>query len=325
MNRLRLVILAATLPAALFLAPVARAAQAPFPEVGISDNPATIARSLRDNANPLNNPVAGARINGILTGGQAPPSLNELQALRPLAAKHKSISPMRRAALKQNALSYGAQGGLAAESYAINLMLVNYQADLDRTFDFGKLMVDVSNGQTLLRPPIVTEAQMAFALAPGGQVAKQTDRVYEITQQAQLASAPPNWRTYLVRTWAKPVPPPRSIRPRSRLEVAYWHKWVAEGWALGEAQGAQIFLDDLSRLQNNYIGMVRYQVLLRAGLVESPDLVFHHQAVSGGRNRMLIGNDVIRITNQPGLDPNAAHWHPTDVPSGGPIGQPPVR
>ncbi|MGC9271783.1 type IV secretory system conjugative DNA transfer family protein [Acidiphilium sp.] len=313
------------LPVALLLAPVVRAAQAPFPQTGISDSPGVIARSLHDNANPLNNPVAGARINGILTGGQAPPSLNELQALRPLSAKHKTISPMRRAALKQNALSYGAQGGLAAESYAINLMLVNYQADLDRTFDFGKLMVNVSNGQTLLRPPIVTEAQMAFALAPGGQVAKQTDQVYEITQQAQLASAPPNWRTYLVRTWAKPTPPPSAIRPRSRLEVEYWHKWVAEGWALGEAQGAQIFLDDLSRLENNYIGMVRYQVLLRAGLVESPDLVFHHQAVSGGRNRMLIGNDVIRITNQPGLDPNAANWRSTDVPSGGPIGQPPAR
>ncbi|MBW4036785.1 MAG: type IV secretion system DotC family protein [Proteobacteria bacterium] len=315
----------AVLPVALLLAPAAYAAQAPFPQIGISDSPGAIARSLHDNANPLNNPVAGARINGILTGGQAPPSLNELQALRPLTGKHKAISPMRREALRQNALCYGAQGGLAAESYAINLMLVNYQADLDRTFDFGKLMVNVSNGQTLLRPPIVTEAQMAFALAPGGQIAKQTDQVYEITQQAQLASAPPNWRTYLVRTWAKPTPPPSAIRPRTRLEVEYWHKWVAEGWALGEAQGAQIFLDDLSRLENNYIGMVRYQVLLRAGLVESPDLVFHHQAVSGGRNRMLIGNDVIRITNQPGLDPNAANWRSVDVPRGGPIGQPPAR
>lgn len=315
----------AVLPAALLLAPAGYAAQAPFPQIGISDSPGAVARSLRGNANPLNNPVAGARINGILTGGQAPPSLNELQALRPLTSKPKTISPMRREALRQNALSYGAQGGLAAESYAINLMLVNYQADLDRTFDFGKLMVNVSNGQTLLRPPIVTEAQMAFALAPGGQIAKQTDQVYEITQQAQLASAPPNWRTYLVRTWAKPTPPPSAIRPRSRLEVEYWHKWVAEGWALGEAQGAQIFLDDLSRLENNYIGMVRYQVLLRAGLVESPDLVFHHQTVSGGRNRMLIGNDVIRITNQPGLDPNAANWRSVDVPRGGPIGQPPAR
>jgi defect-in-organelle-trafficking protein DotC len=315
----------AVLPAALLLAPAGYAAQAPFPQIGISDTPGAVARSLRGNANPLNNPVAGARINGILTGGQAPPSLNELQALRPLTSKHKTISPMRREALRQNALSYGAQGGLAAESYAINLMLVNYQTDLDRTFDFGKLMVNVSNGQTLLRPPIVTEAQMAFALAPGGQIAKQTDQVYEITQQAQLASAPPNWRTYLVRTWAKPTPPPSAIRPRSRLEVEYWHKWVAEGWALGEAQGAQIFLDDLSRLENNYIGMVRYQVLLRAGLVESPDLVFHHQAVSGGRDRMLIGNDVIRITNQPGLDPNAANWRSVDVPRGGPIGQPPAR
>ncbi|MEE3504427.1 type IV secretory system conjugative DNA transfer family protein, partial [Acidiphilium acidophilum] len=99
--------------------------------------------------------------------------------------------------------------------------------------------------------------------------------------------------------------------------------WVAQGWALGEQQAVQIFLDDLGRLQTDYIGMLRYAVLLRAGLVEPPDTESHRHYVSGGRDRMLVGNQVIRITDQPGLNPDTADWHPGYLPSGGPIGEAP--
>ena len=43
--------------------------------------------------------------------------------------------------------------------------------------------------QTLMRPPIFTEAQMAVALGDGAQVARETGCIYEITREAQLASA----------------------------------------------------------------------------------------------------------------------------------------
>jgi defect-in-organelle-trafficking protein DotC len=280
----------------------------------------TVAAASVDNASPLNTPITGAATAPTAFGGHAPPSLSALQAARPPIIHGKPVSPMRGHALREAALSYGARGGLAAQSYAINIMLLQNQARLDRTFDFSRLVVPVSNGQTLMAPPIVTEAQMAFALAPGGQVAKQTDRVYQITQEARLASAPPNWRTYLVRSWADPAKPPRDLLPRTRAEAVAWTAWVAKGWALGEQQGTQIFLDDLDRLKQDYIGMVRYRVLLTAGLVEAPTTVFHDQAISGGRDRMLVGNQVIRITNQPGLNPAERQWRHPYIPEGGPVG-----
>ncbi len=69
-----------------------------------------------------------------------------------------------------------------------------------------------------------------------------------ITREAQLSSAPPNWRSYLVRTWVNPFPPPDDLRPRSKQKVEYWDKWVAEGWGKGERQAVEIFLSDLGRL-----------------------------------------------------------------------------
>lgn len=203
-------------------------------------------------------------------------------------------------------MTYGAQGGLAGQSFAINEMLRRYEPVLDTSFDFRSLVLPVGSGQTLMRPPIISQAQLAFALGAGGQVARETACIYEITREARLTSAPPNWREYLVRSWASPRRPADAALPRSKQEVAYWNKWVAEGWAQGEKQAVEIFLSDLSRLRRDITGMARYRVLLRAGLVEQPRIAFHNRAVEGGRDTLHIGDKVVRITDQPGLQGRSA-------------------
>lgn len=272
--------------------------------------------------NPINNPVTGAAIDPQVVGGASPPSLETLQAARPGFNPDQGLTGPRGEALREAALSYGARGGLAARSYAINQMLRRYQAQLDATFNFADLVVSVS-GETLIRPPVVTEAQLAFALSDGGQAARETRHIYEITHEAQLASAPPNWRAFLVRTWVTPTPPPDDLRPRSKQEVQYWNRWVAEGWADGEKQAVAIFLADLSRLQRDIIGMARYRVLLRAGLAEEPRIAFARSAVEGGRDLMRVDNTTVRITDQPGLNPRRRRWRAGEGQVGGPIGATP--
>jgi defect-in-organelle-trafficking protein DotC len=220
------------------------------------------------------------------------------------------MEPGRADMVRTAALTFGAQGGLAARSFAINQMLRRYQAQLDGAFDFGTLVLAVGSGQTLMRPPIVTAAQMAFALGDNGQVARETSCIYQITREAQLASTPPNWRSYLVRTWSNPHRPIDAVLPRTKQEAAYWNKWVAEGWAQGEKQAVEIFLSDLGRLERDIIGMARYRVLLRANLVELPKLAFQTQRVDGGRDSLHVGDKTIRITDQPGLQRNPRRWEP---------------
>ncbi len=259
-------------------------------------------------ASPLNTPVTGSSTQPVVIGGERPPSLEALQASRPGFNPSAGLSGPRGEALHEAALSFGARGGLAARGFALNEILRRYESRLDAAYDFHALVVQVGSGQTLMRPPVVTEAQMAFALGDGGQVARETGRVYEITRQASLTSAPPNWRSYLVRAWVNPTPPPDDLRPRTSEEVEYWNKWVAEGWAKGERQGVEIFLSDLGRLERDLVGMARYRVLLRAGLVEQPRVTFANRAVQGGRNTMRVDDRTITITNQPGLNPNRRRW-----------------
>ena len=279
---------------------------APVPPV---PSPDQVEQNVPDLGNPLNQPITGGS-RGSAGGGHAaaPPSLEVLQAARPGDQKGDGMEPGRADMVRTAALTYGAQGGLAGRSFAINQMLRRYQAQLDGTFDFRALVLAVGSGQTLMRPPIVTAAQMAFALGDNGQVSHETACIYEITREAQLTSAPPNWREYLVRTWANPHRPIDAVLPRTKQEAAYWNRWVAEGWAQGEKQAVEIFLSDLGRLERDIIGMARYRVLLRANLVEPPKLAFQTQRVDGGRDSLHVGDKTIRITDQPGLQHNAQRW-----------------
>ena len=115
--------------------------------------------------NPLNKPVTGAAEVPAVIGGERPPSLETLQAVRVgQAGGDPGLEPGREEVLHQAALTFGAQGGLAGRAFAINEMLRRYEAMLDSAYDFNTLVLPVGGGQTLMRPPVVTQAQMAFAL-----------------------------------------------------------------------------------------------------------------------------------------------------------------
>jgi defect-in-organelle-trafficking protein DotC len=51
-------------------------------------------------------------------------------------------------------------------------------------------------------------------------------------------------------------------------------------------------------------------VLLRAGLVEHPKVVFQNSIVNGGRDELRAGDRIVRITDQPGLQADRRRWPP---------------
>ncbi len=306
---------------AVLLSTVAVAASLAFPPARAAspvtqwEVPPTLAPGQADPAaaalaNPLNRPVTGAKDLPTIVGGERPPSLEALQATRPGDQPGDDLDAGRSVVLRDSGRIYGAQGGLAARAFALNEMLRRNEPSLDSGYDFRPLVLPTGTGQTLMKPPVVTAAQMAFALGDGGQVARETSCIYQITRAAELTSAPPNWRSYLVRAWGPPPRPADAVLPRTKAEVAYWNKYVAEGWAQGEKQAVEIFLNDLGRLQRDIIGMARYRVLLRARLVEQPTVAFQNRAVHGGGDQLRVGDRVIRITDQPGLQANSRRWSP---------------
>ncbi len=203
MSSARTLLMAATVSAGLACATAGHAGSLTSPRVPPDPTPDQVERNVPALGNSLNNPITGSQEAPLVVGTAPPPSLEALQATRPGDEKGNGLEPGRVDMVRTAALTYGAQGGLAARSFAINDMLRRYQAQLDSAYDFRSLVLPVSSGQTLMRPPIVSAAQMAFALGDNGQVARETACIYQITREAQLSSTPPNWRAYLVRVWVR--------------------------------------------------------------------------------------------------------------------------
>ncbi|MBB2156613.1 type IV secretory system conjugative DNA transfer family protein [Gluconacetobacter diazotrophicus] len=258
--------------------------------------------------NPIDTPITGATVAPEIPDMPRPPSLEAAMAIRPGYAPRVEESTGRDQAVRLAAWSFGARGGEAARAFAINDMLGRYAAVLDRTYDFRTLVLPAGDGATLIRPPVVTEAEMAIALDSSGQSARETRQIYQITRKAALVSVPPQWRTWLVRDVNIPPPPAEPLRPRTRHEVEVWRVGVAEGWAKGERQAVEVFLDDLARLERDLVGMARYRTLLAAGKVEAPEVAFLHRDTQGGHDMMRVDDTEIRIRAQPGLDADRAHW-----------------
>src|SRR5713226_1148684 len=92
------------------------------PRVPPDPTPEQIEQNLPQLANPLNKPVTGASEDPLVVGTEPPPSLEALQATRPSDEKGDGLEPGRADMVRTAGLTYGAQGGLAARSFAINEM-----------------------------------------------------------------------------------------------------------------------------------------------------------------------------------------------------------
>lgn len=245
-----------------------------------------------------------------------PPSLESLQnkeAQNNFAASDDTALPfdIRKEAIKEAAVSFGARGGLAYRTYEIRESLQGYGRYLDKVFDFSQLMIEAPSG-FLIEPPVIAENVNAMIIGGRGLEAAVSDRIYNISRNAKISSAPRNWRTYLEREWGAVEPPPDILLPKDDDERALWINLVNQGWELGVKQADEIFESDLNRLSADFQGMVRYRKLLAQGMVSQPFALQVDRGVTGGGNLMRVGDRAVQITGIPELLPEARQWQPAN-------------
>ena len=137
MSNVRMLLCAATILSSLAISEAGHAQGAiyanPVPPL---PSTAQVDQATQTLGNSTNQPVTGASEAPAVVGGQAPPSLEALQATRPGDQHGDGLKPGRAEELQQSAMVYGAQGGLAGRAFALNEMLRRYEPVLDTTFDF---------------------------------------------------------------------------------------------------------------------------------------------------------------------------------------------
>ncbi len=188
---------------------------------------------------------------------------------------------IRKDAIKEAAISFGARSGLATRTYEIRQELETRSRYLDRVYNFSQLLISAPSG-FMIEPPIISEAMNAMIIESDGQTAAVSDKVYNIVRNARIVSAPRTWRQYMEREWGEIMPPPDILTPKDSEERRFWEKYVREGWNEGYYQADDVFNEDLARLESDFQGMIRYRMLLAQGMISPPYALQVDRGITGG-------------------------------------------
>jgi defect-in-organelle-trafficking protein DotC len=234
-------------------------------------------------------------------------SLNNLQQLSappPRIGLVSDDNSMREEALKNTALSLGAQAGLHWRSDQINATLKEDSKIHDQTYSFNSLLLDHN-----VLPPVLTEARQTLNLDSPDTI-RIADQTYEIISQAKFVTTTPTWRDYLWMDYPQPRIPNEGILPHNNAEKKMWSEYSKKGWLHGIDQADEIYSENLSRLERDYKGMLLYRKLRTQNIVSAPFVARTELGITGGGSNLNVNDQILRITALPALQPNSARWKP---------------
>jgi defect in organelle trafficking protein DotC len=237
-------------------------------------------------------------------------SLANLQKLGEKSYRFRSVdstqkNTIRSQMLTEQSMSIGAQGGLAWQYRNIVAALEENSRMLDRVFNFHALILPHN-----VMPPILLEGQQTLK-QEGDSVIRITDRTYKIKRQAHFVTAPPDWRQYVLQTFPAPELPPHNMLPKNADEQALWAKCAKRGWEDGLKQAVEIFNSNLSRLVEDYRGMIVYRKLLAQDMVTPPFVAKTELGVTGNVDQLNVNDQVLRIAVLPRMQIDSKRWNPT--------------
>jgi len=217
-----------------------------------------------------------------------------------------TVSKIRLQALKQTALSLGAQTGLAWRARKINVITNRYEKSLNRIFDFRRLMIDND-----IMPPVLVEADKTLNLDNETTI-RLSGTVYKIIQQAKFVTVPPNWRQYLILTFKYPDIPNQTLLPKNKEEDKIWRYYILTGWRQGVEQANNIYLNQIAKLTRDINGIMLYRTLLVQNIVSKPFVGKTNLGVTSNNDRsaLYLNDQVLRITALPQLNPDTKTWQP---------------
>jgi len=172
-------------------------------------------------------------------------NINDLKNLSQQAtmSNKPTIGRIRIQALKDTALSIGAQGGLANRAREIDAILSCNARNLSLAFNFNLLILDKN-----VLPPILEYSQQSLNLANPNTI-RISDDIYKIIKQAHFVTTAPIWRDYLWLNYQKPDLPDSTLLPRDKKERAIWKQYIDIGWKNGIKQANTIYANGLAELK----------------------------------------------------------------------------
>jgi defect in organelle trafficking protein DotC len=207
-------------------------------------------------------------------------------------------SALRDNALKEAALTYGAQSALAWKATILNATLSYHAKKLDHIYRFNNMLLHNN-----VVPPVLNISNNSLNLSNPNAI-RASDQIVRIISPARFVTTPPTWRTYLSQHTIKaPNRPNTLLLPHNERERRIWDQYIQTGWARGLTQASNLFYMGLGKLNRDFTGMAVYHKLLAQHMVLPPYVASSSMGITGNRNHMRINDKVYRITQHAALLP----------------------
>lgn len=232
------------------------------------------------------------------------PMLSDLMSgtITQKSVEKDSVNDMKRSALVEVASAIGASAGAAHRMKELKDMVNNHSAKLDVLFDFTNMKL--TEGVML---PVLVQGLGNYNKSSDDEV-RISDKKFKIEAPAKFVSVYPTWRNYLIFALPTFDVPPTSYLPKTDQEKVIWDSAVKTGWDKGIEQANRIFETSYSRLERDYMGMDLSKILMELKLLTPTIVAKQNLGVTGGGREMDINDQVFRITDHSGLNPNPATW-----------------
>ena len=218
---------------------------------------------------------------------------------------NKNSNDGREQSILMEAMRFGSQSALYERTEKYKALIEENKHELSRVANFHPLML--MGGRIV--PPIIQESD-DLRMIEDRYTARFVKKSYKITEQARVVNTPLHWRNYLIINIAKPTAPSSYSLPirGNEREEQIWANGVAQGWEAGIQQANDAMIQNIRKLQSDYIGMIRFKLMLAKGMVTSPIPSNTKLGVTGDIDTLNIGESTFEIIETPKFNKDAETW-----------------
>ena len=235
----------------------------------------------------------------------------DLLTIRELALGDKTVEHRRKTGVKKGfrgteiyneAVRYGAQSALSSTINDFVLGIRDRQTELRSIYDFQSLMLN--NGT--VAPPVVSMSKGVVNVS--GDMYQRIATKYKISEQARFVETPITFFSYFNFQDYEVAMPSKFDVPLTNNEMNYWRNGIYDGWVAGASQAALEIASSENRLNRDYLGMIRYRIMLLGNMVDKPSVSKNTRSTDVTTSTMDIGKVTLSMSDKIRFNPNDSLW-----------------
>lgn len=203
------------------------------------------------------------------------------------------------------AMQYGIESALYFRGKEILSFLNENEAKLVQAFNYKMLML--GNGK--IKPAVIDKVDYSLT-NEDKRTQRKIKTQYKLIEQSELVQGAPSHMDFFTNVnFSKPKAPNKYLIPVKSDEKEAWRRGSVLGWVEGIQQADLIIQHDTRSLLRNYLGSIRFHILLRMNAVTEPTAKETTIGTTASGNVLNVGESVYELVHLANFNDKEMEWH----------------